>query len=217
MFPFSNYLLMAFDRTAHILSTALWRFSLQALHLTTTGEIAKHAGVSVGTLFRTFPTKEDLLDNVYAYAITQLQQPLLAGPGNPQPYENLTKLLQRWWHLSAQVALDQPHIFDFWCLYKTYLRSPARSAPLLGPFEPVVGLLERAISRQKWSAKNQLPIPVMVAALTAQWTAALDLVLTDSTCQTDATLRQQVLERAYVGWWQGLGVPDYTEVEVVPR
>jgi AcrR family transcriptional regulator len=97
---------MPLDRTAHILSTALWRFSLQALHLTTTAEIAKHADVSVGTLFRTFSTKEDLLDNVYAYAMDQLQAPLLAGLGKLQRGENLTKLLQRWWHLSAQEALQ---------------------------------------------------------------------------------------------------------------
>jgi AcrR family transcriptional regulator len=111
---------MPLHGTAHILSTALWRFSLQALHLTTTANVAKHAGVSVGTLFRTFPTKGDLLDNVYAYAMTQLQQPLLAGHGTPQHGEYLTKLLQRWWHLPAQVTLDQPHVFAFWRLYRSY-------------------------------------------------------------------------------------------------
>jgi len=203
---------MPLDRTAHILSTALWRFSLQALHLTTTADIAQHAGVSVGTLFRTFPTKEDLLDNVYAYAMTQLQQPLLVGPGSPQRGENLTKLLQRWWHLSAQVALAQPHVFAFWRLY----RPAAHPAPLLGPFEPVPGLLARALARATFSRTKPLPVPVMVAALVGQWTAALDLVLTDPTCQTDPALRQLVLERAYAGWWQGLGVSDYLEVERVP-
>jgi AcrR family transcriptional regulator len=84
---------MPLDRTAHILSTALWRFSLQALHLTTTAEIARHADVSVGTLFRTFPTKEDLLDNVYAQAMSQLQQPLLAGPGLPKRGEKISLLI----------------------------------------------------------------------------------------------------------------------------
>jgi len=203
---------MALDRTAHILDTALWRFSLQPLHLTTTAEIAKHADVSVGTLFRTFSTKEDLLDNVYAYAMSQLQAPLLAGPGLPQRGENLTKLLQRWWHLTAQVALAQPHVFAFWRWYRPY----AYPELLLGPFEPVPGLLERALARNTWSRTKPLPVPLMVAALVGQWTAALDLVLTDPTCQTDPALRQLVLERAYTGWWQGLGVSDYLEVERLP-
>ena len=203
---------MPLDRTAHILATALWRFSLQALHLTTTAEIAKHAEVSVGTLFRTFPTKEDLLDNVYAYAMDQLQAPLQAGPGKPQRGENLTKLLQRWWHLSAQEALTQPHVFAFWRWYRPY----AYPASLLGPFEPVAGLLERALARNTRTHTKPLPVPVIVAALVGQWTAALELVLTEPTCQTDAALRQLVLERAYTGWWQSLGISDYLEVERLP-
>jgi len=208
---------MPLDRTAHILETALWRFSLQALHLTTTAEIARHAGVSNGTLFRLFPTKEDLLDNVYAYAMSQLQQPLLAGPGAPQRGEHLTKLLQRWWHLPAQVALAQPHVFAFWRLYRHAARSAAQPTVLLGPFESVGGLIERALARNTWSRTKPLPVPLMVAALAGQWTAALDLVLTDPACQADASLRQLVLERAYAGWWQGLGLSDYLEVELVPR
>jgi AcrR family transcriptional regulator len=203
---------MPLDRTAHILSTALWRFSLQALHLTTTAEIARHADVSVGTLFRTFPTKEDLLDNVYAYAMSQLQAPLLAGPGLPQRGEHLTKLLQRWWHLTAQVALAQPHVFAFWRWYRPY----AHPAPLLGPFEPVPGLLERALIRTTWSSRKPLPVSVMGASLVGQWSVALDLVLTDPACQTDPALRQLVLERAYAGWWQSLGLSDYLEVERLP-
>ncbi|TDN39166.1 TetR/AcrR family transcriptional regulator [Hymenobacter sp. UV11] len=203
---------MPLDRTAHILSTALWRFSLQPLHLTTTADIAQHASVSVGTLFRTFPTKEDLLANVYAYAMDQLQAPLAAGPGSPQRGENLTKLLQRWWDLTAQVALAQPHLFAFWRWYRPY----AHPTPLLGPFEPVAGLLERALVRHTSSRAKPLPIPVMVAALVGQWTAALELVLTEPTCQTDAALRQLVLERTYAGWWQSLGLSDYLEVERVP-
>jgi len=57
----------------------------------------------------------------------------------------------------------------------------------------------------------------MGAALVGQWTAALDVVLTDATCQAEAPLRQLVLERAYMGWWQGLGLSDFLEVESVPR
>jgi AcrR family transcriptional regulator len=204
------------DRTTHILETALWRFAQQGIPQTTTAHIASQAAVSVGTLFRTFPTKEDLLDNVYAHALDQLQAPLLAGPGKPQRSEYLTKLLQRWWHESAQVALAQPHVFDFWRLYRTSPRASSQAAPLLGLFEPVVGLLARALARKTWPVKNPLPVPVMVAGLVGQWTAAVDLVLSEATCQ-EPTVRQQVLERAYTGWWQGLGLSDFMQVEDLPR
>jgi hypothetical protein len=115
------------------------------------------------------------------------------------------------------VALTQPHVFDFWCLYRAQARSSPRSAPLLGPFEPVLGLLERALARQTWPVKDPPPVPVMVASLAGQWTAALDLVLTAAECQQPDPLRQRVLERAYAGWWQGLGLSEFTQVETLAR
>jgi AcrR family transcriptional regulator len=201
------------NRTTQILDAALGRFSLRPLHLTSTAEIAQQAGVSVGTLFRTFPTKEDLLDNVYAHAVSKLQAPLLAGPSAPPRRERLTQVLQRWWHLPALVALAQPQVFDFWRLYQSHARFALRPTLLLGPFTPVLDLLERALARHVGPAKNPPPPPVMVAALAGQWTAALELVLLDPMCQASAPLRRQVLERAYAGWWQGLGLSEFTEVE----
>ncbi len=65
---------------------------------TTTAESAQHADVSAGTLASTFPTQEDLLDKRCAYAMTQLQQPLLAGLCAPQRGEYLPKRLPRWCH-----------------------------------------------------------------------------------------------------------------------
>jgi hypothetical protein len=108
-------------------------------------------------------------------------------------------------------------VFAFWRLYCHAARAAAQPTVLLGPFTSVGGLLERALARNTWSRTKPLPVPLMVAALAGQWTAALDLVLTDPACQADAALRQLVLERAYAGWWQGLGLSDYLEVELVPR
>lgn len=56
---------MSDARTTKILETALWRFALQGVNATKTAEIAALAGVGVGTLFRTFPTKEALLQATY--------------------------------------------------------------------------------------------------------------------------------------------------------
>jgi hypothetical protein len=102
-------------------------------------------------------------------------------------------------------------------LYRNDARSAAHPTSLLSPFASVGGLLERALTRRAWGRTKPLPAPLMVAALAGQGTAALDSVLTDSACQADASLRQLVLERTYAGWWQGLGLSDYLEVELVPR
>jgi AcrR family transcriptional regulator len=197
-------------RTKHILDTALWRFAEQGLHTTTTAEIARLSGVSVGTLFRTFLHKDDLLLGVYEHAVAQLQAPLLTSASQPQRSELLKKVLQRWWHLTADVALAQPHVVTFWRLYRTYPRPAGHPASLVGPFEPVLDLITRSLARKTWPTKNAPPVPVMVASLAGQWLAAVELVLMEAACQQEPALQQRVLERAYAGWWQGLGVNEFT-------
>lgn len=51
------------------------------MHATKTAEITSLTGVGVGTLFRTFPTKEALLQATYEHALAQLTAPLQAGAG----------------------------------------------------------------------------------------------------------------------------------------
>lgn len=64
---------------------------------TTTTDIAKEAGVGVGTIYRHFPTREDLIDATYAdevRALTDAVPPLLRQMG-PQ------RALRRWMDLFA--------------------------------------------------------------------------------------------------------------------
>ena len=48
-----------------LLEAAIELFAKDGFWNTTTANIAKHAGVATGTLFTYFPTKNDLLDEVY--------------------------------------------------------------------------------------------------------------------------------------------------------
>ena len=139
--------LMADDRSTKILDTALWRFALQGVHATKTAEIASLAGVGVGTLFRTFPSKEALLQATFEHAIQQLTAPLQAGVGEAQRNEYLHQLLERWWQLTAQAALAYPEAFDLWRLVRTMPRAALPVAPLLGPFADVSALVEEALAR----------------------------------------------------------------------
>ncbi|GAB3639149.1 hypothetical protein GCM10027422_47400 [Hymenobacter arcticus] len=197
---------MADDRSKKILDTALWRFALQGVHATKTAEIASLAGVGVGTLFRTFPNKEALLQATYEHAIQRLTTPLQTGAGEAQRNEYLHQQLERWWQLTAQAALAYPEAFDLWRLVRTMPRAALPVEPLLGPFVAVPALVAEAFARSTWYAEKGLPLPVLTASLAAQWTAAVDVVLTDRACQTDVALRERVLRQAYQGWWQSLGL-----------
>jgi len=193
-------------RTSKILDTALWRFAQQGVQATKTAEIARLAGVGVGTLFRTFPSKEALLQASYAHAIQQLTAPLQAGEGEAQRGEYLHQLLERWWQLTAQAALAYPEAFDLWRLVRTMPRAALPVDPLLGPFVAVPPLVEEAFARSPWYAEKGVPLRVLMASLAAQWTAAVDVVLRDRACQADAALRARVLTQAYKGWWQSVGL-----------
>jgi AcrR family transcriptional regulator len=197
---------MADERTTKILDTALWRFALQGAHVTKTAEIARLAGVGVGTLFRTFPTKEALLQATYEHAIQQLTAPLQAGEGEAQRNEYLHQQLERWWQLTAQAALAYSEAFDVWRLVRTMPRAALPADPLLGPFAAVPALVAEAFARSPWHAEKGVPLSVLTASLAAQWTAAVDTVLRDRACQADEVLSARVLTLAYKGWWQSLGL-----------
>jgi len=197
---------MADTRTTKILDTALWRFALQGVHATKTAEIANLAGVGVGTLFRTFPSKEALLQATYEHAIQQLVAPLQGGVGEAQRNEYLHQLLERWWQLSAQAALAYPEAFDLWRLVRTMPRAALPVDPLLGPFAAVSALVEEAFARSAWYAEKGVPLSVLTASLAAQWTAAVDVVLGNPACQAEPALTTRVLTQAYQGWWQSLGL-----------
>jgi AcrR family transcriptional regulator len=199
-------LLMADDRTTKILDTALWRFALQGVPATKTAEIARLAGVGVGTLFRTFPTKMALLQATYEHAIVQLTAPLQTGEGEAKRQEYLHQYLERWWHLTAQAALAYPEAFDVWRLVRTMPRPAAPLASLLGPFAALAAPVEEALARSPWHAQKGVPLSVLLASLAAQWTAAVDLVLSDGACRAQTALGKQVLTQAYAGWWQSLGL-----------
>jgi AcrR family transcriptional regulator len=193
-------------RTTKILDTALWRFAHQGVPATKTAEIATLAGVGVGTLFRTFPTKAALLQATYEHAIAQLTAPLQGGDGEARRQEYLHQYLERWWQLSAQAALAYPEAFDVWRLVRTTPRPAAPLAPLLGPFAALAGPVEEALAGSPWHAQKGVPRSVLLASLAAQWTAAVDVVLSDGACRAAVALGKQVLAQAYTGWWQSLGL-----------
>lgn len=197
---------MADERTTKILDTALWRFAHQGVHATKTAEIAALAGVGVGTLFRTFPTKAALLQATYEHAIAHLIAPLQAGEGEARRQEYVHQVLERWWQLTAQAALAYPEAFDVWRLVRTMPRPAAPLAPLLGPVATLAAPVEEALTRSPWYANKGVPLSVLLASLAAHWTAAVEVVLSDGTCRAQAALSKKVLAQAYAGWWESLGL-----------
>src|SRR5664279_4778336 len=66
------------EKTKAILDAALRVFRCKSYHGATTKEIADAAGISVGTMFRLFPNKEDLLMGLVADLVDTVAPQLFA-------------------------------------------------------------------------------------------------------------------------------------------
>lgn len=73
-------------RREQIIAAAVAVFAEQGYEATTTADIARHAGVGQGTIYRHVPSKRDLLDLVFDYSVEQVMaalQPVLLADAPP--------------------------------------------------------------------------------------------------------------------------------------
>lgn len=152
------------------------------------------------------------MEATYTYAVAELMSPLTAEERAARPNERLHDLLLRWWQHLAQAALAHPVAFRYWCLYRTTPRPAATETHSfeLGPFAEVPTLVERAVGKAPWLTTNALPIRTIGPLLVGQWLAVMEVMLASVSDQADATLRTELLSRAYTNWWIMIGLPSHT-------
>ena len=84
-----------------ILDAAAELFAQRGLSATL-NEIAHHAGVGVGTVYRHFPDREQLIDGLFEQRIDQIAAVLREALDDPDPSRGLTESLARGFELQAQ-------------------------------------------------------------------------------------------------------------------
>lgn len=205
---------MIANKSTVLLEAALACFVECGLHGTTTADVAARAEVGPATLFRSFVSKDILMEATYTYAIAQLAVPLAEEESAARPGERLHDLLARWWNLTAEAALSNPVAFRYWCLYRVTPRPNILEANAgeLGPFTDVPMLLEQAVGKAPWLTTSALPIQLIGPLLVAQWTATLEVALTRVTDSADTSVRTELLSRTYKNWWVTVGLPAHTLV-----
>lgn len=195
---------------ARLLDCALTCFTERGLQGTSTDYLVQATGLPKGTLYRTISSKDNLREAVYAYALGRLLAPL-AGSGAPaNKYESLREQLRRWWLQLATAALAEPRAFTFWCLYRSSVYDPAPPRPVLGPFAQLPQHLRRARAPRTWESLSSRAVSpeLLAASLAGQWTAAVELVHSEASCQASEALRTRLLTHACDSWWQSLQVPS---------
>jgi AcrR family transcriptional regulator len=98
------------DKRAAIMKAALILFTQRGFHGTPTAMISDSAGVSTGTLFRCFETKNDLINCVYFSAKERMALATCAGCDEEKDYRGKIK---RIWGNLIRWGVENPYEFLF--------------------------------------------------------------------------------------------------------
>lgn len=77
-----------------ILDAARDLFAQRGLGVTL-NDIAHHAGVGVGTVYRRFPDKADLIDSMFEERLAEMEDLLRASADDPDPWHGITTFLEQ--------------------------------------------------------------------------------------------------------------------------
>ncbi|WP_250655965.1 TetR/AcrR family transcriptional regulator [Alkalimarinus coralli] len=100
----------AIDKEKRILESALFLFAQRGFHGTAVPEVAKHAEVGAGTIYRYFKNKEDLVNAVFRNSKNKLKQYLLK---DIQVNAELRDVFHQFWQQLVSFAWDNPTDFHF--------------------------------------------------------------------------------------------------------
>ena len=102
------------EKRKHIIESAMHMFNENGFHNTPTSKIAKQAGVSVGTLFNYFATKEELIESIYVSVKLHSKEYIAKTYSeDKEDYE----LLKDMWRAIVTWGLENPDEFKYLGLF----------------------------------------------------------------------------------------------------
>lgn len=114
------------DKRESILNAALELFVARGFWGTAVPEIAEHAGVGAGTIYRYFESKEALVNVIYRHEKLRFSMAVL---DNFPPYLNTREMFRTIWMRMAEFATKNPSAFVFLELHHhaSYLDQESRA------------------------------------------------------------------------------------------
>ncbi|HMK48320.1 MAG TPA: TetR/AcrR family transcriptional regulator [Methanocella sp.] len=106
------------DKKEAIINASLKLFTERGFDNTPTSMISQEAGVATGTLFRYYPTKEDLINSTYVIAKDRLARAMTVGLSKEKTLEDKVRLI---WGNTIRWGLQNPQELLF---LEQFLSSP---------------------------------------------------------------------------------------------
>jgi AcrR family transcriptional regulator len=95
------------ERRAQVIAAAVKEFAAQGFHATSTGAIAKRAGISQPYIYALFPNKHELVLAVHRHVVDRIRRAFLeAARGGANPEERLTSM----GHAYVELLADRDEI-----------------------------------------------------------------------------------------------------------
>ena len=156
------------DKREAVLAAALDLFAEYGFHATSVPQVAEQAGVALGTIYRYFPSKEALVNELYVVWKERIGVHLLKGhPLDGPPRAQFGHV----WQQAFSFAFEHPKAVRFLELHHhaPYLDKRSLEVEALA-FAPAVHALERAIRQQ---AVKDLPAQLLMGIV---WGAFLGVL-----------------------------------------
>ena len=182
------------DKQDAIYDATLKLVSERGFHDAPTSLIAQEAGVGVGTIYRYFENKEDLIDELYKRVKLQLARAMLSGYSADLP---LRERFRRIWINTARYYIDHP--------LETAFMEQYTNSPFLKPetadvyaeyFRPVYEFIENGVYEGVLKDLS----PEIFASLTLE----VAISLAKKHCAGAIVLTGDTLERAMDACWDAI-------------
>lgn len=98
------------DKSQRLIESAIKLFAADGINATSTGSIAKDAGMAAGTLFNYFPTKEELIRSAYIECKKGMACTIQEEFEDGSSFESI---LRHSWARGIQWSLENPERHDF--------------------------------------------------------------------------------------------------------
>jgi AcrR family transcriptional regulator len=156
------------DKREAILASALELFAEYGFHATSVPQVAENARVALGTIYRYFPSKEALVNELYRLWKERLGVYLVTG----HPLEAPPRVqFRHFWERAVEFALEYPKAIRFLELHHhlPYLDEKSREVEQLA-IQPALAAMEQA---KRLEVVKDLPAQLLLAIV---WGAFLGVI-----------------------------------------